>query len=78
MHPQAGGGGVANNSNGSSGVPYNSSVAAGCKKSLFSIHIKLFTSFVLTSITDLRPGGNGAGWRGGGRGGWCGRQGRGS
>ena len=42
------GSGAANNGNGS-GVPYNSSEAAGCKKSLFSLHIKLFTLFALTS-----------------------------
>ena len=54
MHPQAGGGGAgsgaANNGSGAanngSGVPYNGSGVAGCKKSLFSIHIKLLTLFL--------------------------------
>ena len=54
-------------------MPYNGSGAAGCKKSLFVIHMKLFTLFVLTSTTDLIPGSSGAGWRGSGRGVWRGR-----
>ena len=35
------GSGAANNGNGS-GVPYNGSGTAGCNKSLFGIHIKLY------------------------------------